>query len=567
MTTSDRTGSAGQFLFERRGFLGAVPLLAVPGLAAAAEPRSSGRSPRSSERVTTPANAIVETGSGKVRGYVEGEIYTFKGIPYAASTEGTARFAPPRPPEPWTGVRNTMVFGPICPQVDYKGTASKGPDFLAMKQFEYPHEDCLKLNVWTPAINDGHKRPVMVWFHGGAFLNGSANRPQTWGKNLARRGDVVVVTVNHRLNVLGFLDLGAFGERYQDSANAGTLDMVAALRWVRDNIAGFGGDPNCVTIFGQSGGGAKVATLLASPPARGLFHRAVVQSSSSRISNADQAERLSARFLERLGITKANVSQLYDIPVDLLVRIGAEVSAAPLNPGDDWRPKVDGRTVLQQPFEPGAPALSADVPVMIGGTRHEFAPGVDVGFISEAQLMASLGKRLGPAKAAELRAWFARAYPGISTNEILALINVQPYRANHLKNAGRLAQRRVAPAYYYIFAWKSPMLDGLPLAYHGAELPFIFGNIAECAPLTGNSPQAYALSAQLCDAWVAFARTGNPNHRGLAKWSPFDPVQGNTMIFDSTSRMINRPWQEETQAVANAGGGDEKPSSETLMRS
>lgn len=555
---------------DRRAMLASLPLATVgamataPGLAEAATPRKA----KSDGTLTTPQDAIVETRYGKVRGYLDNGIYTFKGIPYGASTEGKARFLPPAPPAPWTGVRNAMVFGPCCPQTDYKGIEQAGPSFLAMSQFDYPHEDCLKLNIWSPRVNDGGKRPVMVWLHGGAFLVGSANNARTHGANLARRGDVVAVSLNHRLNVFGHLDLSAFGEEYRDSGNAGVLDIVAALQWVRDNIAAFGGDPDCVTIFGNSGGGAKVATLLATPPAKGLFHRAIIQSTSAKINEAEKSERLSRRLLSHLGIDKSSLSRLFDLPAQALVQAGADVSAAPLNPGDDWRPKIDGRIVLQSPFEPAAPALTSDIPVIIGGDRHEFAPVPDLGPIPEKMLMDNLSSRFGADKATALRAALEKEYPGLSTNEALALINVQPYRANHLKSAERLAERGGAPIYYYIFAWQSRNLDGLPLAYHGSEVPFVFDNMAECAPLTGNSAEAHAVSAQISDAWISFARTGNPNHPGLSRWSPFRPQQRNTMIFNVRSAEVDRPWERETEAIHTiVGGAFDKPNTSQLMRS
>jgi para-nitrobenzyl esterase len=556
---------------ERRTVLGLGSLIGLASAGgwtsvaqAASKPASPPRPSRGGSIISTPKNAIVETKYGKVRGYVDNGIFVYKGVRYAASTAGAARFTPPQPPKPWAGVEQTMSFGPNCPQVDYARGPEEAPGLIRASEngFNYESEDCLRLNVWTPGVMDGRRRPVLVWLHGGAFLNGTANRVSTHGCNLA-------VSVNHRLNVLGHLDLSSFGSQYQDSANAGALDMVAALQWVRDNIQAFGGDPGCVTIYGQSGGGAKCAALMAMPAARGLFHRAAVMSSSSRISDAVQAERLSAAFLKKLDIDKSSLSRLQSIPVQELVRVGAEVSAAPLNPGDDWRPKVDGRVVLQQPFLPGAPALSADVPVLIGGTRHEFAPDPADGEMTEAALMENLVKRFGAQPAAKLRSFFARTYPGISTNEVMALINVQPYRVNHANNAGRRAALGRNNTYYYIFAWKPHNLDGLPLAYHGVERPFVFHNVAECAAVTGGTDEAYDLADRVSDAWLAFARTGNPNHPGIPKWDSYNPAIGNTMVFDTQCTVMNDPWKEDRLAVTAAAAGKmiDKPSSADLGRS
>lgn len=574
-TDNDLTAKAGGADIGRRGFLGMASVAGLASAAALASPAEAAQGRRAATpaagrgplgQITTPTSAIVETRAGKVRGYLADGVYTYKGIHYGATTAGAARFAPPQPVKPWAGVKNTMVFGAICPQNDYARDADASPSFLRQNQFEFASEDCLVLNVWTPGVNDGRRRPVMVWFHGGAFLNGSANRPSTWGENLARRGDVVVVTVHHRLNVFGYLDLSGFGDQYRDSANAGALDMVAALQWVRDNIANFGGDNGNVTIFGQSGGGAKVAALMVMPSAKGLFHRACVQSSSSQISSAAGSERLAAKFLQALDIDKGSLSKLNQLPMETLLKTGVQVAAAPLNPGDDWRPKVDGRVVLQQPFEPGAPALSADIPVLIGGTRHEFAPDPMAGPIPEDQLMNQLTRRFG-AKAAELHSFFTRTYPGISTNEILALVNVQPYRANHMANAAKRAALGKKNTWYYVFAWKTANLDGLPLAYHSAEVPFVFHNVAECAPFTGGGPDAYALAAQVSDTWLAFARNGNPNHDGLPRWDAYDPARANAMVFDDRTQVVNDPWKSEREALlAAAGGMIAKPNAEELGR-
>jgi para-nitrobenzyl esterase len=408
----------------------------------------------------------------------------------------------------------------------------------------------------------------MVWLHGGAFLMGSANRPATWGANLARRRDVVVVSVHHRLHALGHLDLSAFGEEFRESANVGMLDIVAALQWVNRNIEAFGGDPSCVTVFGQSGGGAKVATLLTMPAAHGLFHRAIIQSSSCAINDADKAERLSARFLERLGITNRNLAELFDMPIERIVETATAVSAAPLHPGEDWRPKVDGVTILQKPFEPEVAPLSAGIPLMIGGTRHEFAPEPERGPLPDAELQRLLAVTLGDDAAGDVTAQLCEMYPGLSNNELLALVNVQPFRAHHVRQAEIAAVRPAAPTYHYNFAWKSPNLDGLPLAHHGAELPFVFDNVAECAILTGNRPDAHALADLMSRAWAAFAASGDPARGSHVVWDRFDPERRNTMVFDTDSRQVDWPWRAETEAiVAAAGGLFAKPGSAALMRS
>lgn len=538
----------------RRQLFSAAPLVALGAAAPLTEAQAAPAvHPGVADwTLTTPLDAIVETESGKVRGYLENGVYTYKGIPYGAPTGGKARWLPPRKPETWAGVRETMVFAGMCPQHIYSQSAD-GPAFLKQMQYDFASEDCLRLNIWTPKVNDGRKRPVMVWFHGGAYVNGTANRAMVHGANMARRGDVVIVSVHHRLNIFGFLDVSAFGEQYKDSLNTGVLDLVASLQWVRDNIANFGGDPGKVTVFGQSGGGAKVGCLLAMPSARGLFHRGIIQSSGAAMREPGPAQRLAKKTFERAGINASNFSKLIDMPMQDLLMTGVAVAAAPLNPGDSWGPTIDGRVVVEQTFGDAPTRLNHDIPLMIGGTRHEFSPPPQP--VSEAEMKANLDKQFGAEASAKMRAFLTKEYPGITPNELLGLVNVQPYRANFLKNATRAFERKGAPVYYYTFAWKTPNQDGLPLAFHGAENPFVFNNVTECAPATGNLPEAHVLSGIMCDAWINFARTGDPNHKAMPTWTAFDPARGNTMIFDTRTELVNHPWQAETKAITDAAGG------------
>lgn len=531
-------------------------------------PERSARPERRAGLLTTPAGAVVETEHGKLRGYLDDGVYTYKGVAYGAPPTGDRRFRPAGAPASWTGEQMAMTFAASCPQHTYGGGGNARPRALEQAQHEYRDEDCLNLNIWTSGLGDGRRRPVMVWLHGGAFLMGSAIRPATFGANLARHHDVVVVSLHHRLHALGHLDLSAFGDEFHDAANVGMLDIVSALGWINHNIEAFGGDPSCVTLFGQSGGGAKVATLLAMPAARGLFHRAVIQSSSCAINDAERSERLSERFLAHLGITARNLDDLFELPIDRLVEASTAVAAAPLNPGDDWRPKVDGHTVLQKPFEPATSTLAADIPLMIGGTRHEFAPDPERGPIGDAELHRLLAGTLGGEPARAVAEQLRAMYPGISNNELLALVNVQPFRAHHVRHAEIAAERTEAPTFLYNFAWKSTNLDGLPLAYHGAELPFVFDNVGECAILTGNRPDAQALGELMATAWTAFAASGDPAHGTGLAWEPLDPARRNTMVFDIESRQVDWPWRAETDAVlAAAGGLFAKPAAAALMRS
>ncbi|MFN7622202.1 MAG: carboxylesterase/lipase family protein, partial [Acidobacteriota bacterium] len=358
--------------------------------------------------------AIVETTSGRVSGFIRNGIHTFKGIPYGGPVSGAGRFQPPVKPMPWAGVRSSMQFGQVCPQVARTGWANDEEAWLFSWDDGIPGEDCLRVNVWTPGVNDNRKRPVMVWIHGGGFQAGSGQElPSYDGENLAKGGEVVVVSLNHRLAVLGFLNLAELGgERYAASANVGQLDLVAALEWVRDNIAAFGGDPGNVTIFGQSGGGAKVSTLLAMPAARGLFHTAIVQSGSGlRMVRPETSARLAAAVVAELNLSRHHLDQLHQLPVAALVAAGQAAMRKMGSGGGGgyrifqrgadragWGPTVDGKILPQHPFDPGAPAIADGVPMLIGTTLNEFVSGINnpqVDALTESELLGRVREMYG----------------------------------------------------------------------------------------------------------------------------------------------------------------------------
>jgi para-nitrobenzyl esterase len=521
---------------------------------AAAKANVSGAAPLI---VVSESGAIVETSAGKVRGYTRNGIYTFKGIPYAASTAGRARFLPPAKLEPWSGVRSSLYYGQVCPQGPRAGWAVDENAFMFEWDDGQPGEDCLRVNVWTPGINDNRKRPVLFWIHGGGYSAGSGQELKSYdGENLARRGDVVVVSVNHRLNSLGYLNLAEYGERWAASANVGMLDLVASLEWVRDNIGEFGGDRNSVTIFGQSGGGSKVGVLMAMPSAKGLFHRAIVESGSSlRQSAPDSSGRLAAAVLSELGLNGSQADRLQTLPFEQVVAAGVTAQRKLTPPGGNvpgsgtgtgWGPTVDGRILPQHAFDPAAPAISAGVPMIIGTVLNEFTNGIghpEYEAMTLDEVRNRVSARYG-GKADRIIAAFQQAYPNAKPFDVLSIIFATPPRQNAITQAERKAAQKAAPAYLYLFTWQTPVLNGRPRAFHCAELPFVFDNADRCAAMTGGTAEARELGARVSECWINFARKGDPNHSGIPKWAAFTADKAQTMIFDNKCELKNDPAGE-----------------------
>jgi para-nitrobenzyl esterase len=508
---------------------------------------------------------IAETSFGKIRGVDNNGIKVFKGIPYGASTAGTNRFMPPAEPADWSGVRDALAYGHSAPQRD-PAAGPPMPGTLSVSGRELPAEgeDCLVLNLWTPAVapaaESGRKRPVMFWCHGGGFATGSGSSPDNDGTNLAIRGDVVVVTINHRLNVLGFANLSAFSDDFAASGDAGMLDIVQALKWVRANISQFGGDPNTVTIFGQSGGGRKVETLLAMPSAKGLFHRAIVESGAAvTVVDRDIAVRNSEQLLGKLGIDKKNVRELQKLPVEKIM--SAYFAVIKDNPDVDpslggFSPTVDGKILPQHPFSPAASPVSADVPMMIGCTRTEmtlFSLNDPAAFsLNDADMRKRIADLLGP-KAPNMIDLYRKLNPGASPSDIYFLIaSDYRYGAPTMIAAQRRAALGKAPVYLYYFTWETPVQGGRLKTPHTMEIPFAFDNVKISARMTGGGADAMALADKVSDAWIAFARTGNPNTPKLPHWPAYDSKDRATMVINNISKVVNDPLREQRIAMFEA---------------
>jgi para-nitrobenzyl esterase len=500
---------------------------------------------------------IADTAFGKIRGVNANGIRTFKGIPYGANTAGKNRFMPPASPSKWTGVRDTLEFGFSAPQNEPGKPVVTSDVAVAGAGLTAESEDCLVLNLWTPAINDGRKRPVMVWCHGGGFSSGSGSSPITDGTNLARRGDVVVVTVNHRLNVLGFANLAALGgPEFAQSGDAGMLDLVQALTWVRDNISQFGGDPNTVTIFGQSGGGRKVATLLAMPAAKGLFHRAIIESGPAiKLVDPDNGTRAASLLLAKLGLNKSQMRELQNLPIDKVMTayfaVTRSLTGDQMNVG--FAPTVDGKILPQHPFHPAASAVSATVPLMIGCARTELTTRADEAAfsLSDAGMRERVQRLLGDSADTVIDV-YRNANPGATPSEIYFLISSDnAYGAPTMKIAERRAALGKGPVHLYYFRWESPMDGGRLKSPHTIEIPFAFDTV-KAANLTKNSPEAQALADKVSEAWIAFARTGDPNTSKLPQWPAFEPISRPTMVFNNQSRVENDPIRQQRLAMFNA---------------
>ncbi|HZZ69073.1 MAG TPA: carboxylesterase family protein [Phenylobacterium sp.] len=479
---------------------------------------------------------IVATSNGPVRGYREAGLQVFKGLRYGAAPVGAARFKPPGRPAPWTETADAVAYGaPAIQSGLAPGERRSSPADPPAPDEPASSEDCLFLNVWTPGL-DAKARPVMVWLHGGGFANGSGGAAMYDGAALARKGEVVTVTVNHRLNVFGYLHLGeVFGADYVQSGVAGMLDIVQALEWVRDNIAAFGGDPGNVTIFGESGGGWKVSLLMAMPGARGLFHKAVIQSGPGLTGKPiAAADKIARQLLDDLKVKT---------PADLAALSSEAISHASVKvPGEAMRlytPVVDGTALPRDPFEPDASPLNADVPVLIGTNKDEstlFMLGhPKFGAFDEADL-AKHAASTAKDKAEPLIAALRAAYPDYSPTHLASGVGTAVGMwAGSLKLAERKAAQHAAPVWMYMLTWETPVAKGRLRSPHALEIPLVFDNVEKARSFVGRGDEPQAVADQMSAVWLAFAHAGDPG------WPAYDTKTRATKLFDVESRIVNDP--------------------------
>ncbi|OBX19465.1 carboxylesterase [Erythrobacter sp. QSSC1-22B] len=499
-----------------------------------------------------PATPVVETDKGSVQGLEQNGIEAFLGIPYAAAPLGDLRFQPPRQHAAWNGVADATGHGAPCMQL-YSASGSTATEMTRQIQGIFPtsteakldNEDCLFLNVWTPAAGDGGKRPVMVWFHGGGYDYGSGNWPAYNGRNLASKGDVVVVTVNHRLNTFGYLNLAdRFGEAFASSGNVGNLDLVRSLEWVRDNIAAFGGDPDNVTIMGESGGGSKVSHLMAMPSADGLFDKAVIQSGPSVYSGKPaEAADYAGRILDEAGVE--TLEDLRAVRSDVFVEAVRKLSSGETatERGPQFGPIADGTIMPRDPFLPSAPEQSRDIPVLIGYNKDEMTLFVAAqpwfGRLTEGTLAAMTGA-MGEQAVAAVAA-YREKYPDYSPTHLASIaMGTRFVRGTYLL-ADQQSRTATAPVYVYRLTWETPIGGGMLRTPHTLDIPLMFNNAKESAALVGLGPDPERMAAMMSDAWIAFARTGSPSSELLPEWEPYTTQTRNVMELNLDPRLVDDP--------------------------
>ena len=506
--------------------------------------------------------AIAETKYGKVKGFILRGITCYRGIPFGADTSGKNRFMPPQPPKPWTNILPAVWWGNTAPQIMDNRYANAYSSFVDHWNYDDVSEDCLKLNIWTPDI-DTKKRPVLVWLHGGGYTNGNGIEQDGYdGENLSRKGDVVFISINHRLGPIGFSDLsGIGGSKFANSGNVGALDMVAALEWVRDNIANFGGDPGNVTIMGQSGGGAKVCVLAAMPKAKGLFHKAVPLSGST-IKAMDQtaSQKLGEYILKEAGLSASEVEKLQEMPWKeyILVANKAAQKFAAENAGVGVRggfsPVADGTNIPTGQFFSDSSGISSDVPMMISTTFHEWGMArtmPEMELITREKAIDMLKERAGMGgglgeKAATVYDAYTKAFPNAKPIEVLTLVSSN--RKGVIDTANAKASQK-APVYLAWFGWEPPLFDNRMRAFHCLDICFWFANTDLMLTHTGGGKRPRALSDKMSGALLQFMRTGNPNKGGLPEWKAYTAEKGETMILTDQPELKNDPDREARKLI------------------
>lgn len=504
--------------------------------------------------------AIAQTQYGKVQGFILRGIYNFRGIPYGANTGGKNRFMPPQKPQPWDGILPAVWWGNSAPQVMENKYANAWASFVDHWNYDDVSEDCLKLNIWTPSISDGIKRPVLVWLHGGGFSSGNGIEQDGYsGENLSRKGNIVFVSLNHRLGAFGFSDLSGTGkENYAYSGNVGMLDIIAALEWIRDNIANFGGDPGNVTIMGQSGGGAKVCVLCNMPAAKGLFHKAVALSGSSlKGMNKEISRKIGEYILKEAGLKSDEVDKLQEMPWKDYLQLADKALRKynQENKGNNgimrlgYAPVADGVTLTSGDFFAESDGLSSDVPMIISSTFHEWSMSrnnTEMEEISAEKAIEMLKGQIGfggnlGEKAEEIYHAYAKIFPKAKPIEIMTLI------ISNRKNVIETANAKVlqkAPVYVAWFGWEPPLFNNRMRAFHCLDICFWFANTDVMLTHTGGGKHPRALSDKMSDALLNFMKTGNPNGGSLPNWPKYTKEKGETMVLKDKSEVLNDPDRE-----------------------